>query len=54
MLKIAVPSMMTFLFGTLSELINTFFIGRYLDDARMLAGAGMGNILISMMCLAVF
>ena len=46
--------MMTFLFGSLSELINTYFIGRHLEDPRMLAGAGMGNILISMMCLAVF
>lgn len=46
--------MMTFIFGSLSELINTFFIGRHLKDPRMLAGAGMGNIIISMMCLAVF
>lgn len=46
--------MMTFVFGSLSELINTYFIGRYLNDARILAGAGMGNIIISMMCLAVF
>lgn len=53
-IKIAIPAMMTFVFGTLSELINTYFIGRYLNDARILAGAGMGNIIISMMCLSVF
>jgi Na+-driven multidrug efflux pump len=51
---IAVPAMMTFVLGSLAELINTYFIGRYLSDPRALAGAGMGNILISMMCLAVF
>ena len=52
--KVAFPAMMTFIFQSLSELINTYFIGRYLDNPRMLAGAGMGNIIISMMCLAVF
>ena len=54
MAAVAVPAMMTFVFGSLAELINTYFIGRYLSDPRALAGAGMGNILISMMCLAVF
>lgn len=51
--KIAIPSMMTFFFQFLSELINIYFIG-HLNDAHMLAGSGMGNIIISMMVLAVF
>lgn len=45
--------MLTFLLGSLSELTNTLFLGRQ-GDATALAGAGMGNIVISMMCLAVF
>ena len=45
--------MMTFFFQFLSEMINTYFVG-HLDDPRKLAGAGMGNIIISMMCLGVF
>ena len=51
--RIAFPSMMTFFFQFLSEMINTYFVG-HLNDPRMLAGAGMGNIIISMMCLSVF
>ena len=46
--------MITFMLQSLSELINTYFIGHYLNDPRMLAGAGMGNIFISMMCVALF
>jgi Na+-driven multidrug efflux pump len=34
-------------------MINTYFVG-HLNDPRMLAGAGMGNIIISMICLSVF
>jgi Na+-driven multidrug efflux pump len=52
-LKIAIPSTMTFFFQFLSEVINTYFLGQ-LNDPRILAGAGMGNIIISMMCLSVF
>jgi Na+-driven multidrug efflux pump len=52
--KVAVPSILTFVFSSLSELINTIFIGRELDDPHMLAGAGMGNIIICMTCICVF
>ena len=52
--RVALPAVITFVFQSLSELINTYFIGHYLNDPRMLAGAGMGNIAISMMCVALF
>ena len=52
--RVAIPSMLIFIFSNLSEVINTYFIGRHLHDSRMLAGAGMGNLLISMLCVSVF
>jgi Na+-driven multidrug efflux pump len=52
--RVALPTLMTFIFQGLAEVINTCFIGRYLSDPRILAGAGMGNIVITMMCVAVF
>lgn len=52
--RVALPTLMTFIFQGLAEVINTCFIGNYLNDPRILAGAGMGNIIISMMCVAVF
>lgn len=52
--RVALPAMMTFIFQSLAELVNTYFIGRHLSEPRMLAGAGMGNLVISMMCVAVF
>lgn len=51
--KIAVPAMMTFFFQFLSELINTYFIG-LLNEPKKLAGAGMGNIILNMMCVSVY
>jgi len=46
--------MITFILQQLAELINTYFIGHYMSDSRMLAGAGMGNMIISMLCVALF
>ena len=51
--KIACPSMMTFFFQFLSQMINTYFIG-HLNDPRKLAGAGLGDVIIAMLCLSVF
>jgi Na+-driven multidrug efflux pump len=54
--KIALPTLTTFILQGLAEVINTCFIGRYMSEKnpRILAGAGMGNIVITMMCVAVF
>lgn len=54
--KVALPTMTTFILQGLAEVINTCFIGRYMSEKnpRILAGAGMGNIVITMMCVAVF
>ena len=34
-------------------MINTYFVG-HLNDPSMLAGTGMGNIVINMLCISVF
>ncbi len=52
--RFALPAMATFILQGLAEVINTCFIGRYIQDSRALAGTGMGNIIIIMMCIAVF
>jgi len=52
--RIALPTMTTFILQGLAEVINTCFIGRYIQDSRALAGTGMGNIIITMMSVAVF
>jgi Na+-driven multidrug efflux pump len=51
-LKIAVPSMIALFFQQLAEIINTYYVG-HLNDAAMLAGAGMGNIIINMLCMSI-
>ncbi len=52
--RIALPTMTAFILQGLAEVINTCFIGSYINDSRALAGTGMGNIIIIMMCIAVF
>jgi Na+-driven multidrug efflux pump len=45
--KLALPSMIALTFSYLAELINTLYIG-HLNDPSLLAGTGMGNIIIYM------
>jgi Na+-driven multidrug efflux pump len=52
-LKLALPSIVALFFQYLAEMINSFFIG-HLDDSTLLAGTGMGNIVINMLCISVF
>ena len=51
-IKIFVPTVFCCLLGTLQEVVNLAFIG-YLDDPAMLAGVGMGNVIINMLGLSI-
>ena len=50
--KLAVPSVIGMLLYLMVQLSNTFFIGN-LNEPVLLAGVGMGNMLINVLCFAV-
>ena len=50
--KIAVPLIFAMLVFLLVQLVNTYFVG-HCNDAILLAGVGMGNMLINVLCFAV-
>jgi len=50
--KISIPLVIGLLLWTLVTNINTYYIGN-LDDATLLAGVGMGNMLINILCFAI-
>ena len=50
--KIAVPLIFAMLVFLLVQLVNTYFVG-HSNDAVLLAGVGMGNMLINVLCFAV-
>ena len=50
--KIAVPLIFAMLVFLLVQLVNTYFVG-HTNDAVLLAGVGMGNMLINVLCFAV-
>lgn len=35
------------------QLINTYYVGHYIEDPAVLAGVGMGNMLINVFCFAI-
>ncbi len=48
----AVPLVIGMLLYILVQMINTYFIGN-LNEPALLAGVGMGNMLINVLCFAV-
>ena len=50
--KFATPMIFGMLVYLMVQLTNTFFIG-HLNDPVLLAGVGMGNMLINVLCFAV-
>lgn len=50
--KLAVPMIFAMLIFMLVQLVNTYFVG-HLNDPVILAGVGMGNMLINVFCFAV-
>jgi len=50
--KMAVPLVCGMLLYLLVQLTNTYFVGN-LNEPALLAGVGMGNMLINVLCFAV-
>ena len=50
--KLATPMIFGMLVYLMVQLVNTYFIGN-LNDPALLAGVGMGNMLINVLCFAV-
>jgi|Transcript_5748 hypothetical protein len=50
--KMAVPLVIGMLLYLLVQLANTYFVGN-LNEPALLAGVGMGNMLINVLCFAV-
>ena len=50
--KLAVPSVIGMLLYLFVQLSNTYFIGN-LNEPVLLAGVGMGNMLLNVLCFAV-
>ena len=50
--KMSIPLVLGMLFFILVQLTNTWYIGNQ-NDPKLLAGVGMGNMLINVLCFAV-
>ena len=50
--KLSVPPIISMFFYMFVQLVNTYFVG-HLNDASLIAGVGMGNMLINVLCFAV-
>jgi hypothetical protein len=50
--KLAVPPIISSFFYMFVQLVNTYFVG-HLNDAVLIAGVGMGNMLINVLFFAV-
>eukprot|EP00347_Sterkiella_histriomuscorum_P002719 403367069 len=50
--KLAIPPIISMFFQFFVQLINTYYIG-HLDDQVIMAGIGMGNMLINILCFAI-
>lgn len=51
-LKTSVPSILGLIFEMLIEVVNLMFIG-HLDDPVALAGVGLGNMMLTMICFSI-
>lgn len=52
-LKQAVPGMFCMVVLQLQQIINLIFVG-HMNDAKLLAGVGMGNLLVSVFGISLF
>ena len=50
--KLAVPPIISMFFQFFVQLINTYYMG-HLEDTALMAGIGMGNMLINVFCFAI-
>lgn len=52
LLRVALPAMATMVFAVLIDLINMIFIGKT-DDAAKIAGIGLGNMYVNIVCQSI-
>ena len=50
--RVAMPSIVTMIFSLLMELTNMFFVG-HLNDSAKIAGVGLGNMYINVVCQSI-
>ena len=50
--KMAIPLVIGMLLYLFVQLTNTYFVGN-LNEPKLLAGVGMGNMLINVLCFAI-
>ena len=50
--KMAIPLIFGLLLFLIVQLTNTYFVGN-MNEPKLLAGVGMGNMLINVLCFAV-
>ena len=51
-LKVAIPSILSMVSAILIEVINTAFIG-HLGNEAMVAGVGLGNMYVNLVCIPI-
>ncbi len=51
-LRLAFPPIISMFFQFFIQLINTYYVG-HLNDSLIMAGVGMGNMMINVFCFAV-
>ena len=47
--KVALPASVTMVFSMLMDLVNMIFVG-HLNDSAMVAGVGLGNMYVNIVC----
>ncbi len=52
-LRLAIPPVISMFFQFFVQVINTYYVGRHLQDTAILAGVGMGNMLMNICCFAI-
>ena len=52
-LKQAIPGMFCMVVLQLQQIINLIFVG-HMNDAKLLAGVGMGNLIVSVFGISLF
>ena len=52
-LKLSIPPVISMFFQFFVQVINTYYVGRHLQDTSILAGVGMGNMLMNVCGFAI-
>jgi Na+-driven multidrug efflux pump len=52
-LRLSIPSIITMILELLVEVINTVYVG-HLGNTAMVAGVGLGNMYINILCASIY